>query len=193
MNMDISAFLIDMPVLYTNRLILRKIKLSDAADIYEYASDPEVTKYVAWDVHKSIKDTKKYIKLMKKKYKTQIIGDWGIVLKENNKMIGSCGFVAWNRQHDYAELGYVLSKQYWNRGIMTEAIKKVMDFGFSKMKLNRIEAYHLIDNVASEKVMIKSGMVNEGVVKQKFLANGIYNDAKLYAIVKEDFYSKVMY
>lgn len=181
-----------MPKLETERLILRRMDIGDSEDVFEYASDEEVSKYVAWDLHKSIDDSRRYLRLMMKKYRKFRIGDWGIVLKSNGKLIGSCGFVNWNCEHNCAEIGYVLSRKYWNSGIMTEAVKRVIKFGFEEMNLNRIEGYHMIENVASERVMQKAGMTFEGVIRERFLAKGSYHDVKLYSILKKDFYSRAI-
>lgn len=81
--MKIEEIFGNPPILETDRLILRKIKLSDAQDLFEYASDPEVARYVTWDYHKSIKDSINYLRSMIRKYRNKEISEWGIVYKEN--------------------------------------------------------------------------------------------------------------
>lgn len=178
---------LDTPKLETERLILRKITLDDAGDIFHYANDKEVSKYLLWYPHNTINDTKEFINFTMNRYKKDESGDWGIVLKQNYKLIGSCGFVNFNKQHLSAEIGYVLCKDYWNRGLMTEAVKRVIKFGFEDMNLNRIEAMHDIENIASGKVMQNVGMKYEGILRQKIFKKGKFCDCCLYSILKTDY------
>jgi ribosomal-protein-alanine N-acetyltransferase len=176
------------PILETERLLLRQITLDDAEDIFEYAVDPEMAKYVSWDPHTSIEDSIHFIHAMIKKYERICLSDWGIVYKENNKFMGTCGYGWWSSAHARAEIGYALSKKYWNRGLMTEALRKVVTFGFEKMKLNRIEARCFIANRASEKVMQKIGMKFEGIQREGLFAKEKYQDLKVYSILRREYY-----
>jgi len=180
----------DLPTLEINRLILRKMKLDDAKDLYDYASDPEVAKYVTWDYHKSIEDSISYLKSMIQRYENNDVSEWGVVYKENNKFIGTCGYLWWNPTHARAEIAYALSREYWNKGLMTEAVEKVIRFGFEKMILNRIEARCMPENIASQRVLGKVGMTFEGIMRELILVKGIYHDLKLYSILRKEYYEK---
>jgi len=174
------------PVLETERLILRKLRIGDSSDIYEYASDPEVSKYVTWNTHRSPDDSAGFIRYTLGRYDRDEAGEWGIVLKETNKLIGSFGFI-WVESAQYCgQIGYVISRRYWNRGLMTEAVKRLIDFGFDEMGLNRIEAVHILENEASGKVMSKAGMMPEGVQRSKVFVKGSFYDVRIYAIIKSD-------
>lgn len=177
------------PQYETERLILRKLTMDDAQDVFDYASNPEVSQYVTWETHRIIDDTIAFLEMTIAKYEQNINEDWGLVFKANGKLIGTCGFVNWNKQHHSAEIGYVLSQDYWNQGIMTEVVLELIRHGFEKMGLNRIEAHHMIDNNASGRVMQKAGMTLEGVIREKFFAKGNYHNVKLYSILKSDFLS----
>ncbi|MGE5607111.1 MAG: GNAT family N-acetyltransferase [Bacteroidota bacterium] len=176
-----------IPRYETERLVMRKLTMEDAEDVFEYASNPEVSKYVTWETHRTINDSISFIKMTIEKYEHEAIGDWGLEYKANGKLIGTCGFVNWNKQHHWAGIGYVLSRDYWNRGIMTEAASVIIRHGFEKMDLNRIEAHHMIENIASGRVMQKVGMTFEGVVRGLFFARGTHHDVKLYSILKSEF------
>lgn len=178
----------NFPILETPRLILRKISLEDAQDIFDYAKDPEVSKYVSWEPHKSIEDSIKFIEYMLNKYEKEGYGDWGIEYKENKKLIGTCGFIWWDRKNYKAEIGYVLSREYWNQGLMTEAVREVIKFGFERMFLNRIQARCKVENIASEKVMQKIGMKFEGILREDVFVKGRFWDMKLYSILRKEFY-----
>jgi ribosomal-protein-alanine N-acetyltransferase len=108
------------PQLETERLILRKLNSQDENDIFEYASDDEVTRFLSWDTYKSIEDSRDYINFMLGRYERDEAGEWGIVLKETNKLIGAIGIIYCDMRHRYAGIGYVLSRKYWGQGIMSE-------------------------------------------------------------------------
>lgn len=180
----------NLPQLETERLILRKMVMDDAADMFEYASDPEVTRFVAWQPHESLEDSKDYLSFVVGQQEKGEVANWGMVLKENNKFVGTCGYIWWSPEHSLAEIGYAMSRRYWNMGLMTEAVKEVIRFGFDVMVLNRLEAQHEVHNEASGRVMQKAGMKFEAVLKQRVFAQGQYHDVKLYAILRSEFYDR---
>ncbi len=174
------------PGLETERLILRKFEIPDVHDILEYAKDPDVARYTTWEAHKSIKDSEGFVKWVLDRYQKDEAGEWGIELKETGKIIGSMGFVQLDLINSVGVIGYALGKNYWGKGIITEAVSRLIRFSFEEMNLNRIEAVHIVGNEASGRVMQKVGMVFEGVLRQKMFAKGKFWDVKQYAIVKED-------
>lgn len=105
----------DLPTLETSRLILRKISLEDVKDLYSYASNEEVCKYVTWDTHKTRIDTEEYVKFVLNQYQMKKVAPWGIEYKENKTLIGTIDFVWWEPKHKTAEIGYILSNDYWER------------------------------------------------------------------------------
>src|SRR5699024_4119450 len=106
---EIEQIYRDLPTLYTERLILRKVMITDVNDMYVYASDKEVSKYVTWDTHQSVIDTKEYVNVLLEKYDNMQVAPWAIELKETGKMIGTIDFVSWQPNHRIAEIGYVIS------------------------------------------------------------------------------------
>ena len=155
-----------LPTLRTKRLTLRPVRMSDAADLYEYSKDPEVARHVLWDAHTSIHQTRSYLRFLIRQYRA--------------------GFMWVQQENRSAEVGYSLSRAYWNRGIMTEALQAVLQFGFDTLNLNRIEAQHESDNPASGRVMEKAGMIHEGRLRQRVYNKGRYADVELYAILRQD-------
>jgi ribosomal-protein-alanine N-acetyltransferase len=186
-NMQKSNIFSNLPLLETKRLRLRKLSSRDANDIYEYASLPEVAENVSWEHHRNISDSIHFLKMIISQYENCIPSPWGIVYKENSKLIGTIGYHIHSSVNFFAEVGYALSKDYWNMGIMTEALLEVLDFGFSRMNLNRIEATCMLNNAASEKVLKKCGMKYEGIMKQKIFAKEKFHDLKLFAVTKGEF------
>jgi ribosomal-protein-alanine N-acetyltransferase len=177
----------DLPTLETERLILRKMTLDDAEAIFEYASDPEVSRYVIWETHRSIEDSRAFLELVVQKYESGDEPDWGIVYKGDRRLVGACGIVSWEPDHARAEVGYALSRDYWGRGLMAEAVGAMIRFGFEKMGLNRLEARCIVENTASAKVMEKAGMTYEGTLRQRESIKGAYRDIKVYSILSSEF------
>lgn len=176
-----------LPTLRTKRLTLRPVRMSDAADLYEYSKDPEVARHVLWDAHQSVGDSRGYLRYAVRQYRQDLPASWGIELKENHKLIGTIGFMWINRDHNSAEVGYSLAREYWNRGIMSEALSAVLNEGFMDLNLHRIEAQHEVDNPASGRVMVKCGMMYEGCVRGRLYNKGRYVDVALYAILRDDY------
>ena len=129
-----------MPTIRTKRLTLRAAKMSDAEDLYEYSRDPAVAKHVLWDAHTSIHQTRAYIRYLIRQYKNGQPSSFVISITETGKVVGTIGFMWIQQENRSAEVGYSLSRAYWNQGIMTEALTALLDFGFLKLNLNRIEA-----------------------------------------------------
>lgn len=177
---------IPFPVLETERLLLREMKKEDLQDVHDYASDPEMTKFLTWETHKTLADTEAFIEFLFDLYKKGVRGAWAIVWKENNRVIGTIDLL-WNTKHYTAELAYVLSRDYWRKGIGAEAVNAVLRFGFEKMELERIYARCHPDNIASYKLMEKSGMTYEGTSRKSIRRKGIQEDLKNYSILKSEF------
>lgn len=146
-------------VLETERLILRPITLDDAADLFEYASDPENTKWT-FPTHKSIDETNWVIANL---FMSAPLGNFAIELKENGKMIGTCDLRI-NEGEKSAELAYAINKQYWGKGYAPEAANKLADLAFNTLKIERLWAKFAAENSASGRVMEKIGMSQEGIL-----------------------------
>ncbi|MBP3646031.1 MAG: GNAT family N-acetyltransferase [Clostridia bacterium] len=179
-----------LPTMLTQRLVLRPVRMSDAEDMYEYSRDPEVARHVLWDAHRSIHQTREYIRFLLRQYRNASPGTFAIALRDSGKMIGTIGFMWVQTDNRSAEVGYSLSRSYWNQGYMSEALTAIVEFGFTKLGLNRIEAQHESDNPASGRVMVHAGMRHEGTLRQRIYNKGRYADVDLYAIVRSDFLKK---
>ena len=155
--------------------------------MFAYASDPEVSRYTLWDTHRSIEDSRAFLELvLGKDERGEDPADWGIVYKGDRRFVGACAILI-NAEHARAELGYALSREYWGRGLVPEAVRAMIAFGFEKMDLNRIEARCMVENIASARVMEKAGMTYEGTLRQREFIKGAYRDMKLYAILRSEF------
>ncbi|MBR0406497.1 MAG: GNAT family N-acetyltransferase [Clostridia bacterium] len=175
-----------LPTLETERLILRPLRMRDAEDLFAYAKDPEVSRHVLWDAHKTLSDSRQFLRAAIRQYRRGLPGSFAITIKPSGRMIGTIGFMWINPEYKSAEVGYSLSREYWNCGIMTEALREVVRFGFEDLALNRIEAQHEISNPASGKVMAHAGMQYEGTLRQRIKNKGCFVDVALYAILRSD-------
>ncbi|MCL2098946.1 MAG: GNAT family N-acetyltransferase [Oscillospiraceae bacterium] len=177
----------DIPSFETKRLLLRRIYDVDYIDMHEYSADSDVTKYLVWRPHTSLAETKNYACGLQKKYKSGKFFDWGLVLKETGKLIGTCGFTSVNLNKNSCEVGYVLSRKYWGRGLMPEALELVMDFAFTYFKFDRVEARFLEGNTKSLRVMQKMGMVLDRVDYNSFNVKGEIKNVHNYYITRDMF------
>ncbi len=170
----------------TPRLTLRRVTMRDAQDMFEYSKDPEVAQHVLWDAHKSISESKAYIRYMLRKYRGGEPASWGIVETATGRLIGTIGYMWYQSDNNAAEVGYSLARDCWNKGYMTEALKAVLRYSFEEYGLNRVEAIHEVSNPASGAVMRKCGMKKEGTLRQKLYNKGRYVDVDLYAILRRE-------
>lgn len=175
--------------LETERLILRRFKKNDYAEMFEnWASDPEVTKYLTWPTHKNHYITKDILKMWTENYFHKDYYQWAICLKEDNSLIGSISIMNIDETNLNCEVGYCIGREYWNMGITTEAFNAIIKFGFEDIGFERIAARHDVENMASGKVMEKCGLKYEGTLR-KILKNnkGQLVDCKYYSILKDEF------
>ncbi len=155
------------PVIDLDDIILRKISVDhDYINYFRYITHPYVTKYLSKDdVPDSLEKARIELNYWSKLFDYQHSVYWGISLKKENQLIGTCGFNYWNKTHKRAEISYDLDYEFWGKGMMTKAVKSISDFAFQTMKLQRIQATVAIDNIPSIKVLEKSGYIQEGLMK----------------------------
>ena len=181
-----AAYFASLPVLETSRLVLRSLKLRDAEDIFSYASDPDVARYVLWEPHRSVADTRNYIRCIRALYRRGLPASWAVTLRESGQVIGTIGFMWYSDVNSAAEIGYSFSKSYWNKGYATEALRAVMDSVFRTLPVNRLEAQHDVRNPASGRVMEKCGMRKEGILRQRINNKGEFVDVALWSFIRAD-------
>ena len=179
-----------MPALETPRLTLRKLEMRDAPDIFDYGRDPLVAKHVLWDAYASVGEARGYVKYMIRKYRAGEPSSWGIVERETGRVVGTIGYMWYQKDNNACEVGYSLARRCWNRGYMTEALRAVIQYSFETLCVHRVEAQHEVDNGASGAVMRKCGMRKEGTLRGRLLNKGKYVDVDLYAILREDYASR---
>lgn len=166
----------------TIRLILRKFEVTDAKDMYHnWASDPEVCKFLSWGPHGNIEISKQRVKQWAEDTRINNY-NWAIYLKRVDQVIGSITAVNSDERSKSCEIGYCIGKEYWGEGIVTEALRAVMHFLFYEVGYQRIEARHDVENIASGRVMQKAGMHQDKIVRNGNLRrDGIYYDIVVYS------------
>jgi len=175
--------------LETERLILRRLTINDIESVYNnWANDDDVTRYLSWPTHRDTNITKNVLENWIQNYSEDDFYQWGIVLKDINEPIGTISVVDKNDDIKMVVIGYCIGKQWWNKGITSEALNAVIKFFFDEVGVNRIEARHDPNNQNSGKVMIKCGMKYEGRLRQAHRNNTGICDHIVYGILAEDYY-----
>ena len=175
-----------LPTLETKRLILRRVSLKDAQDVFAYSSDPQVAKHVLLTPHRTVQDSRGYLRYLIRQYRDSEPSSYGIVLKETGAVVGTIGYMGYSEENRSAEVGYSLARSCWNQGLMTEALSALLEFSFREMKLHRVWAVHEADNPASGRVMQKCGMRCEGLQKEAVFNKGRFADVVLYAMLSSE-------
>ncbi|MCU0852543.1 MAG: GNAT family N-acetyltransferase [Thermoplasmata archaeon] len=179
----------EFPEIRTKRLILRQPTMKDAEWYFGYFSRPEIVWGGGQPGPKDMKAAREeFREYLTDLYRTRRGFRWIITLKGEGKPIGTLGFYKWAPSASFqAEMGYDLMKEHWGKGIMTEAMNAVIDFGFEKMKLNRIEVYIMPRNKRSIRLVKRLGLKREGLLRQRYFDEfGNFADDILFSMLKSD-------
>jgi len=170
--------------LETDRLLLRKWKTDDANDVFCFFGDSSIVPYP----YKDIEQTRNELESWIKGYENISTYEWGIELKDSNKIIGVIFAMDSNDENQSCKIAFTLSKSYWNNGYATEALYHVLRYLLNDVGYNRVQGGHFIDNPASGKVMEKAGMIYEGTMRQEYInwKTGKFIDHRIYGIIKDD-------
>ena len=181
-----GAVFLSFPVLHTERLDLIEIRQEHLEDLFHLFGNYRVTQY--YNIVPIVKkeEAQKLIDQFRSRFMSREAIRWGIALKGQRAIIGTIGFNNFTPQHR-ANIGYDLQPQYWNQGIISEALKEVLHFGFRTLGINRIEAEVMPGNHASEKVLEKLGFVREGLLREWMLWNGKHYDMTMFSLLSKDF------
>ncbi len=176
----------DVRAIETDRLVLRRLSTDDAQALYEIASDPRVSQYLLWDRHIDLSYTKRHLKNLMYLYRHHTYYEWGVYLKEDNRLIGTCGFTAFNFLSNSAEIGYSFGVLYWGNGYATEAVAATLRYGFETLRLSSIRALYAMLNSASAAVLFKNGMryIGEG---ERMIIKGVEYHIGISAISADEY------
>lgn len=172
------------PTLQTERLILRAHTNADAKALFALRSNEEVMRYIDRENPKNIDETEARIKLMQDGFDNKTSIAWAIAFKENpSNMIGEIGYYRTDLANYRAEIGYMLHLDFWRKGLISEALKKVINFGFREMKLHSISANINPANDASRQILLKHGFEKEAYFKEDYYFRGKFLDSEIYGLI----------
>ncbi len=174
-------------ILNTERLFLRKLTPEVYDHIYKTFSEKEQLHFLGLTSLEDLKkEQEKHQKGLATYNKTFVY--FQLIDKETQLVIGWCGYHTWYTDHNRAEIGYgLISDDYKNKGLMTEALKPIISYGFETMKLFRIEAFLSLENIPSFKLLIKFGFKQEGLLRNHYLKDGVYEDSAIFSLLKSDY------
>lgn len=175
-----------MPTLETPRLLLRSIQIKDAQDMFDYSCREETSEYLLWKPHDSLAFTKRYVRYLQGQYRSRSFYDFALIDKESGRMIGTCGFTGFDLDNNAAEVGYVLSPDFWGRGLAAEALARILTFGFAELALHRMTARILDGNGRSIRVAEKCGFRHEATHVDSLLVKGEFRTVHEYAILRKE-------
>lgn len=175
-----------LPTFATSRLRIHPLDQSDAEALFRLKGDPNVTERYGQEPHRSLDETRQWVENRLVGYRKRDSMFWVFTFRDDPTAIGSCCF--WNFDHEShsAELGYELHPAHWHKGIMTEALPPVLDYGFDEIGLHRIEACPLTDNTPSRNLLLKLGFKYEGDLRQRHLFRGHFIDLLYYSVLREE-------
>lgn len=174
------------PEFETSRLRLRETHASDAEAVFRVFADPAVTRYHNQPTFTDVGEALQLIAWRRHMFERGWGIRWGVALRDKDQLIGACGFHSWVRECHRAELGYELASPYWRQGLMAEALRAIIPYGFRGMGLNRIEALVLPENAASAGLLLRLGFQEEGLLRQYGYWKGAFHDLRLFSLLKQE-------
>lgn len=172
--------------LHTKRLYLRKMKVSDASSLFSIWSDPDVTKFMNVSSFTHENQAKEMIELLDGLTHANEAIRFSIIELESTQIIGSCGYNSLDFENAKAEIGYDLAKAFWGKGYATEAVDSLVEYAFTALDFNRIEAKVHPDNMNSIKILQKLNFTFEGTLRQTERLNGEFYDLEVYSKLRTD-------
>jgi [ribosomal protein S5]-alanine N-acetyltransferase len=169
------------PILHTPRLTLRSLSEDDAPDLFRLRSDERVMRYLARPVMTDVSEAVPYIQVILNNYAANESVTWGICLKDQPNIIGTIGFWRMDKGNHRTEIGYILSPDYWRKGIMSEAINAACEYCFEVLHFRSVEANTDPNNEASGAVLERCGFVQEAYFRENYYFNGKFLDSRIYS------------
>jgi [ribosomal protein S5]-alanine N-acetyltransferase len=184
--MSIVATGSNFPKLETERLVLREIVPSDAEDLFRIFSDPATMKYWSCRPYNSVNQAHRLIESMAETARNGHGIHWAITLRDEDRLIGKCGYNEWRKAHRRGDISYIVDREKWGKGIVSEALRAVLDYGFSCMNLHSVEAGVTPGNDASTRMLEKHGFCLEGHLRESFWAEDVFVDSLIYSLLRRD-------
>lgn len=172
------------PRLETDRFALREITGDDAEALFEIFSNPDVIEFWSHPPYESIHQAHHLIERIQRGIESGEAIEWGIAARDDERrLLGKCGFHRWHKNHYRAEIGYCLGRSSWGKGIMQEALPRILSFGFQTMCLHSVEAQVDPGNARSIRALERLGFVKEGHFKESFCVAERFFDTAVYSLL----------
>jgi ribosomal-protein-alanine N-acetyltransferase len=184
--MTIDAAFTHFPSLTTNRLQLRQIQLNDVEALFATFSDEKTMQFYGHEPHQSLDETRESIGQIQARYARREAIRWGITLKGEDRVIGSCSFHRFDTGFHRAETGYELNRAFWGQGVMTEAMSAILTYGFAELGVHRVEAIIDIANERSKSLLLKLGFTYEGNLRQRYCFRDRFEDEHYFGLLKDE-------
>ena len=179
------------PVLETDRLLLQPMSERHVEDMFKLRSNPLAMQYIGKPLLASKNEARDLIDAYNRNFKDKIGITWGIALKDiqtrdrEGALIGTIGFHKMDLYNYRAEIGYMIHPDHWSKGIMSEALNRIVGYGFTEMRFHSIEAKISPENDASRKILLKHGFKKEAYFKESFHDNGRFLDTEIYSLLNK--------
>ncbi len=183
---NLNDIFAEFPVLETERLRLRMVCSGDVTAVFEILGDEQVTRYYGLEPYTSIDQAVERIHVYQQNFRKRRAIRWGITFKDDDWLLGTVGIMNWKPRFFNAALGYDLARRYWRQGIMFEALTAVLQYAFTTMQMNRLEAFVMPQNKPSSQLLEKLGFQNEGLMREYGYWGGGFHDLALYSFLKGD-------
>lgn len=187
MNMLYKKYFYPFPTLQTERLVLRRLFKSDAADLFEYCASPTSARFGTWSIHEDISDTKSYINALLKSQRRGEYFTWGIIEKSSGKLIGTCSYTEVDTDFKVCEIGYGLIKKYWGNGYAREAVSKIIEYGFCTVGFQKITARVIKENTRSINLVKSLGFCCEGFIKKGVSVRDCPKDVYIFGMTDDEY------
>ena len=176
------------PIIKTKDVVLRKIKISDIHDLYEYCKKPESSRYSNWTPHESIKVTRDFVYWLQARYiKKQC---YTFCVEYDGKVIGTASYMNFDENYGTGEIGYGINSDYWHKGLGRQIVMALVGFAFDRLGIQRVYAKVMPQNIASSSLLKKCDFNYEGTARKSEYIKGKYIDVETYAILKEEYLIK---
>lgn len=183
--MQLDAISTPLPILETERLVVRQLTIADVDDATRIFGDPVVGEYTTWWTDVERHGTEGLLAMMEDLMASGTGAFWAIVPRKTSGMIGFCGLIV-VPDDDRAEIGYALAQHAWGHHYASEAVRSVMEVVFGPLRCNRLEAYCSTDNLASLRLLDNLGFQHEGTLRQYLMRNDRAQDRAVYSILRSE-------
>ena len=174
-----------VPVLRTDRLVLRPLTEWDGPAMFDLAQDPDLTRFLVWDPHRTVADAHAFISLSQQWVSSGVELAWAMTLAETGEFLGVVSLRPMPAENR-AELGYWIGVPHQRHGYTTEAARRLVNFAFVELEVNRVASMHYRDNSASGLVMQRAGLTYEATLRQHVLVRGVYHDCLIYGLLRAE-------